>query len=218
MQLRGADMRQGAMSTLPRLWRTLPALALGVLVTSIPIARVAACSCGMAETAEAIRSAQLAFVGTVTDQRDTGRQSEFGDRMHEYAFAVERSTLPTDEVAVIVAGSSGASCGITFANGEKWLILSQRTAEGLETNLCSGNVRMSDIGADERAAILEMLPSQPSATPRTGEAPSEPTEAPAETPERSGAGALAIGVIAGGLAILLAGGVWLLALRRRGLS
>ena len=211
MQLRGADMRQGAMSTLPRLWRTLPALALGVLVTSIPIARVAACSCGMAETAEAIRSAQLAFVGTVTDQRDTGRQSEFGDRMHEYAFAVERSTLPTDEVAVIVAGGNGASCGITFANGEEWLILSQRTAEGLETNLCSGNVRMSDIGADERAAILEMLPSQPSTTPGA-----EPAEAPAER-EEVGAGALAVPVLAGGLAVLLAGAAWFV-MRRRSVS
>lgn len=212
MQLRGTDMRQGAMSTLPRLWRTLLALALGVLITSTPTARVAACSCGMAETAEAIRSAQLAFVGTVMDQRDTGRRNEIGDALREYAFTVERSTLPTGEIARIVAGSSGASCGITFANGEEWLILSQRTAEGLETNLCSGNVRMSDIGADERAAILEMLPSQPSATPGAA----EPAEAPAER-EEVGAGALPVPVLAGGLAILLAGAAWFV-MRRRGVS
>lgn len=206
------------MPPLPRLWRTLLALAFGVLVTSIPMARVAACSCGMGETAETIRRAQLAFVGTVTDQRDLGRHNEFGDAMREYAFAVGRSTLPTGEIARIVAGSSGASCGITFAAGEEWLIVAQRTAEGMETNLCSGNVRMSDIGAGERAEILEMLPSQPSATPGTAEAlPSDPTEAPAETPERIGAGTLAVGVAAGGLAILLAGAAWFV-MRRRGVS
>ena len=205
------------MPTLPRWWRTLLALAFGVLVTSIPIARVAACSCGMGETAETIRRAQLAFVGTVTDQRDTGRQSEFGDRMHEYAFAVERSTLPTDELAVIVAGSGGSTCGMTFANGEEWLIIAQRTAVGMETNLCSGNVRMSDVGARERAEILEMLPSQPSATPGTVEAPSEPSARPAETPQQIEAGTLAVSLVAGGLAVLLAGAAWVL-MRRRGVS
>ena len=218
MQLRGVHLRQCPMSNLPRLGRTLLALAFGVLVTSIPIARVAACSCGMVETAEAIRSAQLAFVGTVTGQRDTGRQSEFGDRMHEYAFAVERSTLPTDEVAVIVAGSGGSTCGMTFANGEEWLVLSRRTAEGMETNLCSGNVLMSEIAEDERAAILEMLPSQPSASPGTAEAPSEPSAAPDEAAERSEADTLIILAGTGGLAILFAGAAALLVLRRRGVS
>ena len=205
------------MPTLPRLWRTLLALAFGVLVTSIPIARVAACSCGMGETAETIRRAQLAFVGTVTDQRDLGRHNEVGDVMREYAFEVARSTLPTGEIARIVAGSSGASCGITFAAGEEWLIIAQRTAEGMETNLCSGNVRMSDVGAGERAEILEMLPSQPSATPGTAEAPSEPSAEPSQTPEQVEAGTLAVGVAAGGLAVLLAGAAWVV-MRRRGVS
>ena len=218
MQLRGVVARQDVMSRLTPFIRTLLALGFGLMVAALPISQVAACSCGVGETADVIRRAQLAFVGTVADQRDTGRQNPFGDEMREYAFMVERSTLPTDEIATIVAGRSGPSCGITFANGEEWLVISRRTAEGLETNLCSGNLRMSDIGEDERAAIIDMMPSAPSATPGAAEVPSEPSEAPAETAEPSRTGSVAVPILIGGIGVLILGTAGLLLLRRRGVS
>ena len=77
---------------------------------------------------------------------------------------------------------------------------------------------MSDIGEDERAAIIDMMPSAPSATPGAAEVPSEPSEAPAETAEPSRTGSVAVPILIGGIGVLILGTAGLLLLRRRGLS
>lgn len=149
--------------------RGLAAVALAVVLTAVPISRVAACSCAAFSTEEAIANAQLAFIGTVADQKEVGVRNDFGDEMRQYAFAVERATAATDAVAIVRAGTSGASCGITFANGERWLIIATRGQTGLETSLCSGNLRLADLEVAEAERISALLPPVSGEPPASGE-------------------------------------------------
>lgn len=200
MQPRRGPRRPERMPILPGPLRAMIALAFALAVAWVPLSQVAACSCAMAETAEAIRRAQLAFTGTVVDQRETGLSNELGDQTREYAFAVDRSSRPTDPVTTILAGSGGASCGITFSNGEEWLIVSNRGKAGMETHLCAGNVRLSDIGLEERAAIAELLRTVPGT--------------PSAAPEPSTPAADSFPLLAGSAAVLLIGVAAYVAFRR----
>lgn len=139
------------------------AFALGLI--SLPLVQIAACSCAMGETDAQIRSAPLAFMGTVVDQRATGARNPIGDTMVQSAFEVERASAPTNALTVIAAGTSGASCGITFATGEEWLVIVPESSEMGDTHLCAGNIRLSDISAEERADIEALLPVIPEAAP-----------------------------------------------------
>ena len=144
-----------------RITRPLLSLGFALAIGSVPLAQVAACSCAMSTTEQAIGAAELAFVGTVADQRDAGVRNDVGETLREYAFVVDRANAATDPVTVVLAGTGGASCGMTFANGEQWLILSHRGPAGLETSLCSGNVLLADIAPLDRAVIDDLLPTVP---------------------------------------------------------
>lgn len=202
MQLRPALPRQRRMQLQPRLTRALVSLAFALAMALVPLAQAAACSCAMSTTEQAISVAELAFTGTVADQRDLGEQNDFGASMREYAFVVERANVATHPVTRVVAGTGGGSCGMTFANGEEWLILSYRGADGLETNLCSGNLRLTDVAPDEQAAIDDLLSMVPA------EAPTEPAEG------RPGPGAPPAPLLVEGAALALIGAVGFLAFRR----
>lgn len=184
--------------------RLLVAGALALAFMSVPVVRVAACSCAMGETDEQIRAARLAFVGTVVDQRETGARNGIGDAMVEYAFHVERSSAPTSAITVIEAGSGGASCGVSFGNGEEWLIIVPEPSDMGDTHLCAGNLPMADIDAGQRAQIESMLTVLPTEEPQS-EAPGQPPEA-------------VIPLVGLGIALVLLAGVGFLAFRRDRLS
>lgn len=152
-----------------RAWRVATSVAFALALISVPIVQVAACSCAMGETDAQIREARLAFIGTVVDQRQTGARNPIGDTMVEYAFEVERASGPANALTLVAAGSGGASCGITFATGETWLIIVPEASDMGDTHLCAGNLRLADLGAEERAEIEALLPVVPSADP-AGEA------------------------------------------------
>lgn len=184
----------------PRLATVLTGLALALALVLVPAARVAACSCAMGETTDAIRAADLAFVGTVVDQRSTGGRPDLGDEEIEYAFAVDRASIPTPTITTVRAGNGGASCGITFARGESWLIIAQFGDGGPQTSLCAGNRTWADLGEEERQAVTDLLAAAP-------------TDAAPESDEGADLGGLAVPVF-GIAALLLLAGVGWLAFRR----
>lgn len=203
------------MPIVPRLIRIATSLAFALALTFGPVRQVAACTCVMGETQDVIRAAQLAFIGTVADQRDTNLQGIIGDELRAYRFSVERANVPTDAAITILAGASGPSCGMVFANQEEWLIIARREAAGLTTNLCSGNLLVSEIDAAEREAIVALLPAEPavpSEAPEADPAPVEPTPAAAPaTPNSLVQTVPIIPILVGvaALAALGAAGVWL---------
>ena len=149
-------------------------LALMIAAGSVPISRVAACSCGVFGGPEEVVGAHdVTFIGTVVDS-SPGARGEFGEAII-YAFDVDRASAPTDALLVVRAGVDGASCGFTFGMGEHWLVSAYRQGADLETSLCSGNQLAADIPADQLAAFRELLPNlaPEAAQPAPGTSPAD---------------------------------------------
>lgn len=156
------------MPSVRRVGRILVPLAFALGLTALPVVQVAGCSCAIGEPAASIRDGQLAFIGTVVDRRDLGIQA-FAGSLVEYAFAVERASAPTTAITHVSAGESDASCGITFAVGETWLIVVPPPSDmEADTHLCAGNLRLVDMGADQRADLEALLPVIPTTEDEVG--------------------------------------------------
>ena len=178
---------------------------LALASAAIPIGKVAACSCAaFGAPADVVAASDVTFIGTVIDTAPGGR-AEIGGSNIRYAFDVERASAPTEAVLVVEAleDPGGASCGLVFGIGERWLVSAYRQGNELETNLCSGNRLTHELPEAEAAAYAELL----------SEVPPEPPEAaePSAGRDLSLPAAILVAVL-GALAL---GGVAFLAVRRR---
>ena len=127
-----------------RLARLVGAFALVLLVSAVgPIARVYACRCIAAEPGQALANADVAFVGVVSEV-DTVSVED----LNRFTFAVESviKGIPGDSI-IVSSGSSEASCGMTFAVGERWTLYASVVDDRPMTDLCSGTVLL-EAGAE----------------------------------------------------------------------
>jgi hypothetical protein len=150
------------MRRIRRVVRSAIACAFALAATTIPISQVAACLCAGGELPVAIPIADVAFVGVAEATAD-GPPAD-NQRRTLYTFSVERAsreTGPTIEVAAWAG--SGSSCGIDFGMGERWVVLATRWEGALDTNLCSGNLRVDDLEPAQRADLPRLLPIVPEA-------------------------------------------------------
>ena len=164
--------------------------ALSIATLAMPLFHVAACSCAMLGTPdESIAAAEVAFVGTVVGAGEGGEDRGLGMGTVRYTFDVERASVPAGTTAEVSSldDPGGAACGFSFGVGERWLVMAGMQDGRLQTNLCSGNVLLSEL--DDRAVegILAALPNVPD--PPAGEAASPAPSFP-------------IPVVVGGLAAL----------------
>jgi hypothetical protein len=151
------------MSRRRRVARTLLMIVVGIAATTVPISRAAACSCmGFTTPEEVVAAHEVTFIGTVVDTA-LAEGGGFGGRNVRYAFDVERASAPTEAMLVVQAtdDGGGASCGIAFGVGERWLISASRQDADLQTSLCSNNLLADDLEADQVAAYTELLPNVP---------------------------------------------------------
>jgi len=194
------------MSVRPRVGPFIAAVFVALAVAAFPASRAAACSCaGFSTPVEAARAAigsgQLVFIGTVTGSAPAGRDANLGGQLTRYAFAVEAASQPTGPMVEVraIGGDGGASCGIEFGAGQRWMIAADGAPEGYSTHLCAANVSVGGLEADEVNALAELLDARPSVAESGGESGIHvPTE---------------IIVVAGGIGILLVASA--LAFRRR---
>jgi len=152
------------MPRIRRVVRCAIACAFALAAATIPISKVAACLCAGGELSVAIPNADVAFVGVAEATAD-GPPAD-NQRRTLYTFSVERAsrdTGPTIEVAAWAG--SGSSCGIDFGMGERWVVLATRWEGALDTNLCSGNLRVDDLEPAQRADLPRLLPIVPEAAP-----------------------------------------------------
>jgi len=174
MQPRGARRRLSRMNARFAL-RAVLAVGFSGLLSAVPLSTVLACSCMAVTIPEAFGFADVVFTGTPTavEAPAPGEIGSTLDPVH-YAFAVDKVFKGEYAEPELVATTAmdGASCGTSFAIGERWLVFANVTDGELSTGLCSGNVLFGD--ADTEAAVLAEL-GPPIAEPRPA------TEQPADT-------------------------------------
>jgi hypothetical protein len=121
---------------------------------------------------EAAGFADAAFAGTVVDHQGKGgaaipegAPAPFSGGETHYTFEVDGVAKGgIGEHAVVRAGDDGASCGVRFTAGERWLVFASLDAGALTTNLCAGNVPL----AAGEPAPLPLVAPEPTEGPDRG--------------------------------------------------
>lgn len=184
-------------------WRVVASLALLVGVSVVPLESAAACDCSMTELGQAISEAEVAFVGTLVGSAEPAPLPAEGMGLPdpiEHAWSVERSrdALDASQLSIFAWRDDGANCGISFAAGDRWLVLAYLSEGRLETNGCMRNTLLSGAGPDEIELIDSLVAT-----------PVESTAAPPGL-------ALPVPLLVGIGALLVVGAVSLIAFRRGG--
>lgn len=137
--------------------KLLLAAALAIGLASVPLRQVVACSCAQFGVEEAARGADAVFAGTVVGEQPVGAGKGPMGAMAAtvpvpgavgqiaYTFAVDgvaKGDLPLE--VVVLAGGDGASCGMSFGMGERWLVFASWDGSVYTTGLCSGNLPLGD--------------------------------------------------------------------------
>ena len=156
-------------------------LALGLI--AVPTAQVAACSCAFSEMPQAIRDAEVAFIGTLVATDDA--IPALGDPMMDeitWTWDVERSRDPisADRAVVDAFPDSGANCGVAFGLDERWLVLGHVEDGRLMTHGCMRNHRMDGSDPDTETIIDDDVTATVGVTP--GEAPASESGLPLPMP------------------------------------
>jgi hypothetical protein len=161
VQLVRRFQRQAGMHAALLAARLIIPIAIALLLASAP-RPVGACSCVSTSPEQAEAASDAVFTGTVvaTAQIPAVGRDDFAG-MHDilYTFAVDgvvKGDLPA-EVAV-VGGSSGASCGMSFAAETRYLVFANLDAGNLVTNLCSGN---TELQRNEAGPLPARAPDSP---------------------------------------------------------
>jgi len=170
--------------------RLLQAALIAVGVAIIPLATVSACSCAVQELPEAIASADVAFVGTVSSLEQS-TDAELGERLTTtWQVTSSRDPLPTASITVESVKDDGANCGISFGVSEQWLVLAYQSEGGLETNGCTMSRPLGGEDPELEALIAEAM--QPVAASADVGEPDLPVPVPVIG---LGAAALFIGIV-----------------------
>ncbi|HET8777885.1 MAG TPA: hypothetical protein VFN76_09510 [Candidatus Limnocylindria bacterium] len=155
--------------------RFLLALAAASALAALPVEQVAACSCAQTTVEEAAANAQAVFVGTVVDERPVGRD----DGPVRAVAATAPMPGPTGQVIYtfkvevvakgdigtqveLLGGGDGASCGMSFGIGERWLVFASWDGAVHTTNLCAGN---RNLAPDEEPPLPMSAPGAEEAIP-----------------------------------------------------
>jgi hypothetical protein len=130
-------------------------------LVAVPIERTAACDCSLIEMPEAVREADVAFVGTLREHVGGGHNAGFG-ALDEWHWTLERSrdagTGPT--IRVSAPADDGANCGVPFGAGERWMVLASVHDGTLQTNGCMPHHRMDGSAPEAEALVEELLPNR----------------------------------------------------------
>ena len=124
-------------------------VTVALAASAVPAARVAACDCMMMSPDEAVAAAEVAFTGTVAGERPIAENREPRDGTGGvgnvlYAFEVDGVAKGDVGATVeVLSGGDGASCGVSFGVGDRWLIFASRETDVLATHLCSGNLALA---------------------------------------------------------------------------
>jgi hypothetical protein len=111
---------------------------------AFPNSKVYACSCVSGDAKEKLERSKVVFIGKVKDKGGT-KKFQHG-RLREYTFEVDRAWKGVNDKQITIYSYDGssASCGFEFIKNQTYLVYSYQGSDNLiETNLCSGNLLLS---------------------------------------------------------------------------
>ncbi len=196
------------------------ALLLVLALLAVPVALVLtagpahACSCAPRTFPEQVASADAVLTGTATSREDPAGSGDAVSSASSIRWGFAVDTVHRGDLAArvtVVAAMSGASCGIAFTPGVRYVVVGMRDPVGdVETGLCTGTAPVAALSPADLAALGPGRPvPPPAALPPAAPAPAAPVE---------GAGGRAVGplgfLLLGGTVALTAG-LALVAVRRR---
>ena len=125
-------------------------------VLAAPTAQVLACLCAESNREEALRNADIAFVGVVADTDDPRIGHNNGEPLR-YTFAVEQ-TIKGEVASRIRVFSHLSDCAPEFGLAQRWRVHASVDESGqLQSNLCSGNELLAEgvpIPAERPAPLI----------------------------------------------------------------
>jgi hypothetical protein len=145
--------------------RFLTAVTVAAGLALLPIATVDACSCAGFDPPTSIAGSDVAYIGTIVaaeaaDQVDQGRETTL------VAFEVQRARHKIETPFVLDAWlGSSASCGLSMAIGETWLVIAHHEDGRPQTNLCSGSRPLDTLDLAMRQQVAAALPVDPVPAP-----------------------------------------------------
>lgn len=148
------------LSAVTRVRNLLVALALVAGLAVAPAARVAACDCAMTDLAEAIRGADVAFIGRLAGLTEVPAAGVGnGPAEISWTWDVERSRDPisADRITLSAWRDDGANCGVAFGVEERWLVVGETTEGRLQTNGCMRNQRLDGSDPDGETVIASLV-------------------------------------------------------------
>lgn len=119
---------------------SMTTLGTGLTVAAKP---AIACSCAMSDTDRSIAYADRIFAGTVVERREVSSglrgYTSTADPVY-YVFEVDQAWKgEVYETTTLYSALGSESCGMQFAQGEKYLIFAQQGDGMATTTSCSGN-------------------------------------------------------------------------------
>jgi hypothetical protein len=129
-----------------------------------PVSRVLACSCMALEPGQALEFSTVAFVGVVAGAQDPSAGNPVVSTIDPiiYTVVVEdvlKGELDASRPIEVSSARDGASCGMTFAVGQRWRMYAYQEENGsLGTGICSGNELVAE---DVPVPAIGELEAQP---------------------------------------------------------
>lgn len=151
--------------------RSLAVAVMAAVLSAVPVGRIAACDCAQVELRDAVRQADVAFVGRLVERAPGG--DNFGlPVLDEWRWSVEkgRDAGSASQIVVYAEWGDGANCGVSFAAHERWLVLASVHEGRLQTNGCARNQRLDGDDPEAEAAVagLVTVDVRPSPGPQAG--------------------------------------------------
>ena len=118
--------------------KVLLATLFAIGIASVPLARVAACSCaGLGGPEDFAESADAVFAGTVITAPGL---ISIGQTIYAFEVNGVAKGQVGHTIEVFAEGEDVSSCGVSFGLNERWLVFTTWDGAMHSTGLCSGNL------------------------------------------------------------------------------
>lgn len=114
---------------------------LATLVALEPFSVAQACSCAAINNSQLLDRASVVFTGVATTRADPNAGAQVKSSLDPITWSFQVDSVAKGQATnpeQIVTARDGASCGMGFALGTRYLVYARQVSDHLETDLCSG--------------------------------------------------------------------------------